>query len=75
MAVPSVIPNTIEYIIEPDVQLIGDKTENTITVPTGNETILSYLIGDPEGGNLNQKSLQFYAPCEYDNNGNVISRT
>lgn len=62
-------------ILHKDVRLIGDQTANTITVPEGNTSIYSYTIGEPVGRELNPKTLKILAPCEYDNEGNIISTT
>ena len=54
-------------VLKPDIQLIGDQSADTITVPSGNTKILSYTLGEPtDKQHLNPKSLQINAPCEYE---------
>lgn len=75
--VPLVYLNNTNYLLRPEIKLLGDcGTQNVVVVPNNNTTILSYTIGeptDPEHPNI--KALKVNAPCEYDDNGNVVSRT
>ena len=65
-----------QYVLKPNLLLIGDQTNRFITVPDNNDSIFAYSIGDPtDQAHLNQKQLQINAPCEYDSQGNVVSRT
>jgi hypothetical protein len=58
---------SIQYLLKPNVKLIGDQTANNITVPAGNTSILSYTIGDPtDKQHPNPKSLLINAPSSYD---------
>lgn len=64
------------YLLEPVVKLIGDELGDTVSVPRGNTTIKEYILGDPtDRTHLNPKPLLYNAPTEYNNNGEVISRT
>jgi hypothetical protein len=63
----------VEYVLQPDLRLIGDETDSVITI-SGNTT-LCYTPGEYNNNTYTAKTLQYNAPSEYDENGNVISRT
>lgn len=66
---------TPKMVLKSNLKLIGDKTETYITIPEDNTEILSYTLGEGVNRQFVPKTLQINAPCEYDVNGNVISRT
>jgi len=47
-----------QYIIKQNIQLIGDQTDNVITIPEGNTSIYSYTIGTVSNNTFTPKTLK-----------------
>lgn len=71
--IPPYYLNNATHILKPDVKLLGDTNSQIVNV--AENTIYHYKPGEYNNGVFAEKPLLVNAPCEYDENGNVISNT
>ena len=63
------IPSTVQYILKPRVELIGDTTADYVEIGADNQTILSYYPCDNISSQFVRKTLQFNPITSYEQVG------